>query len=267
MHPGKLLVIMSDTGDEHPRTKIHVKEIREVCEHADVEFYLITRDMGFHSKSWQSLTAQFRRSNSIGSVAMLQACTDQLKIRPIHKFLGRWLVNRYGCKQGRNLNITFDDFCSRYGKIRMLLGFAGGEERRIAKPSKWDAKWKGRCIQKEFPLIDHQIDRQGAQKIIRDYGYNVPPPSNCMRCFYMSQQELIWLYRNHRQEYDEWVELEQNKIEHSRLRGIPDEKNNGVFGKITIPEKLVQALEKYGDWTDEQLEDYKMNHGCVASKF
>lgn len=262
-----LIVIMSDTGDEHPRTLVHVEEVKQHCEDFYIPFFHIKPEMGYHSPSWQSLTEQWAKSNSIGSVALLQACSDQLKIRPIYKFLGQYLVDQYGCKKSPRLDVTYDDFCKKNGKIRMLLGFADGEEKRVAKPSKWDPKYRLRCIQKEFPLIDYNIDRQGAQKIISDLGYKVPPPSNCMRCFYMSKQELIWLYRNYPDIYHEWVAAEKRKMDDSRRRGISDKQNKGVFGDITIPEQLKKAMDKHGHLTNEELEHYKMNHGCVKSKF
>ena len=46
------------------------------------------------------------------------------------------------------------------------------------------------------------------------------------------------------------------------------EKNYGVYGTLTLPEKLKRAKEKYGHWTIEQLNEYKMSHGhCVKSSF
>jgi hypothetical protein len=45
-------------------------------------------------------------------------------------------------------------------------------------------------------------------------------------------------------------------------------KNYGVYGTITLTEKLDQAKKKYGHWSDEQLWDYKMSHGhCVKSSY
>lgn len=46
------------------------------------------------------------------------------------------------------------------------------------------------------------------------------------------------------------------------------EKNFGVYGKLTLDQKLEKAQRLYGHWTDEQLNEYKFSHGhCIKSKY
>lgn len=42
----------------------------------------------------------------------------------------------------------------------------------------------------------------------------------------------------------------------------------GVWGTKTLPEVLETAISKYGHFSDDELNDYKMSHGhCVKSKY
>lgn len=81
---------------------------------------------------------------------------------------------------------------------------------------------------------------------------------------FLSEQELVWLYRRYQADYEEWVAIEAAKLEKHRHLG---DRNLGVWGNKTLPEVLEQALAKYGHMTDEELDDYKFNHGCVMSKY
>jgi len=109
------------------------------------------------------------------------------------------------------------------------------------------------------------MDRAACQDYIQSVGYKVPIPSNCMRCPFLSEEELLWLYRFRREIYDEFVELERIKIENNQHMG---EKNYGVWPNRLLPHVLEDAQRKHGHMTDEALWEYKMSHGhSVASKY
>jgi len=124
---GRVLVIMSDTGNEHPDTDSHVKRIMEKTH---LEFVFITPSMGYHGETWQSLQGSYANNNSIGSKAYPKVCTDRLKIQPIYKFLEDWIEREYGFV-AKNKN-GFKEFAKHYGKINMIIGIAAGEETRMA---------------------------------------------------------------------------------------------------------------------------------------
>ena len=157
------------------------------------------------------------------------------------------------------------DFVRRNGKIPVIIGIAKGEERRIQ--DKTGVKWMDTNFKKIYPLVDEGVDRAKAQEIIKKYGHEIPIPSNCMICPYMSLPELYWLYRFKPSMYKKIVQMEKDKIAHQAIRD-PEKKNYGVFGAKLIPEKIKDAEEKYGHWSDEQLHEYKMSHGhCSKAKF
>lgn len=261
--PGRFIVVVAETGDEHPATYDYLEKVKVFCREQQIEFYHITPDLGFHSKIWQSLNHFYNAYKAIGSKSYPKTCTDKLKLVPIYKFVEDYLGKTYGVRTGRKRGLY--EFAERYGKIRVLIGIAQGEEKRCADVQADPNKWKRETVEIEYPLIDLGMDRAGCQKYIAKVGHEVPTPSNCRRCPFMSEEELVWMHRFMPDVFEDWVRQERVKLEANTHKG---DKNFGVWGKKTLPEVLARALEKFGDWTDEQLHDYKMSHGhCVASKY
>lgn len=261
--PGRFLVIMADTRDEHPETNAHVAKIKLFCIEHKIEFVHITPSMGFHGGKWQGYREFLRATSTCGSKVFRKTCTDNLKLKPIYRFLESWLQKNYGTRCSRKQG--FYDFAAKHGKISIILGIAKGEEGRVGAPLE---KWAKDTTQRAYPLIDEGLDRQGCQDYITSVGQVVPPPSNCMLCPFMSDIELLWLSKFYPADYAEWVQIEANKIARFKAEGLPDEKNYGVWRGKTLPEVLAKAQVKYAHMTDAQLHEYKMSHGhCVKSKY
>lgn len=280
--PGKLVIVMSDTGDEHAETYQHVKFISGLCASKGVEFQFLTSDMGFHPRTWPDLLSQLRRNNTIMSLMMPRSCTDNLKIKPIYNFINIYIGNYV---YGQNLTSStrnktwIKKFAADYGKINVILGIAAGEEKRIKASKKEQltnqlalfgkklnsrSTWMKQCIAKIFPMIAEGINRQQAQDYILSTPWPLPPPSNCKHCPFLSKQEILWMYRFIPQDFHDWVVIEQAKIDKCCGRG----RNLGVKGEKLLPQILREAIEEFGHWTDSQLQDYKMSHGhCVKSNF
>ncbi len=261
--PGRFKVVMSDVGNEHPQTLDHIKYIEGFCKKKGIDFTFLTPDMGFHSPKWQSLKGQYRLNNTVGSKAFMKTCTDRLKLQPIYGYLDHWLGQEYGLKSGRKN--AFKEFAEQYGKIDMLIGIAAGEEKRCANAGSDPKKWRAASVRTVYPLVEMGLDRQGCHEVIKGFSHEIPMPSNCMICPFLSEQELVYLHRFHNEDYQEWVELEANKIKKFADKG---DQNFGVWGKKLLPQVLAESLKKYGDWTDAMLMDYKMSHGhCVMSTY
>lgn len=258
---GRLLVIMSDTGDEHPSTYSLVNKTMDLCSVHNIEFIFIKKEMGFHSEKCSDLRSFYKRTKTIGSKAFPKTCSDKLKIQPIYKFLEKWIEKNYSIPAGRKK--AFYDFAEKNGKINVILGIAKGEESR-ASGNDSGPIWMQKTINKVYPLISEKMDRSDCQSYLKMFG-PIPLPSNCMLCPYMSEVELIWLFNNHPNDFNDWVEMEQVKIQNNLHKG---EKNFGVFGKLTLKQTLDKALIKYKHMTNDQINEYKMSHGhCVKSKF
>lgn len=264
---GTLIVVGSDTGDEHPHTYETIERARVLCKEHGIEFYWVTADMGFHPKTWQSLFAQYRKTSTIGSAAFQQTCTDNLKVKVVDNFVENWIKGKLNSEASRKK--SYYQMTEVVGdKIRLILGFAKGEEKRTSKGNKYDAIWKKANVERCFPLIIEGLDRQACIDINTSYNFEVWP-SNCMRCFYQSDQEVLWLFRFHPEKFWEWVDAEKNKKEKWKHRDLEEPPTNyGVYGKITLEQKLEKAQKLYGHWTDEELNEYKFSHGhCIKSKY
>lgn len=282
--PGDFLVVMSDTGDEFDQTYKHVRETQARCKAAGVEFVFITSDMGYHSESWKSLRHFYRTKKTIGSKAYPKTCTDRLKIQPIYRFLEQWLSDRYGVQC--NKKAGFREFAARFGKIRMMIGFAKGEENRVSDPSKSTKRWYRESIEPIYPLIDMGMDRAKCQELLHSKGMYVIP-SNCKACPFLGLPELEYLRRFFPDDLEDWVYLEAAKLEKhadknrvivTDKNGNPklgrdgliktQNKNYGVFGVTALPAKIHEAKETYASWSDERIAEYRYSHGhCVATTF
>lgn len=262
--PGRLIIIMSNTRDEHPSTLKHIEEVKAFCSEQNFPFFFLEPEMGYHG--WDGLREQYRKNVTVGSKTFASAsCTSNLKIVPIYNFLEEYLGTTFNLPTG--LKQAHKQFAKKYGKVRMIVGIAKGEEKRMLKPGEDKEKWKAQSVETVYPLVDLGIDRGEAQRLIRAYGKPVPIPSNCMLCHYMSKEELLWLYRTHPESYYDWCDIEAKKIERFRLEK-PADKNHGVWRNKTLPEVLEEAIAEFGHWSYQELHEYKMSHGhCVASQY
>ncbi len=265
--PNDFVVVMSDTGDEHPETVKHVHYVQDLCRLHDVEFHYLTYDKGFHSPTYPGLREYYWMKNQVGSKAFTKTCTNRLKIVPIDNWLERYIEDRYLLpkirnKSGKSYKRAYYTFHERYGKIQRIVGIAAGEESRVADNE--NRAWAKLSLKMCYPLIDLNMNRAACQEFIKSVGHEVPLPSNCMLCPWMNHVELLWLYRFYPEDYIEWVLIELNKMEHFSSDGA----NHGVWPGKTLPEVLAESIDKHGHMSDEELREYKMSHGhCVMSKY
>ena len=276
--PKDFIVVMSDTGNEHPHTYKAIEKARRLCELNGIHFAFLTNDMGFHNPGWMSLKDNLKRNSTILSASMQRkSCTGSLKIQPLDKYVYKYICDKYGYPYQphgkKSLALYEHQFRT---KVRILIGFAKNEETRAYKSvigfPKLPDVWKKKYFEYTYPLIEEGIDRQKAIDIIAENSKEVIYPSNCMICFYQSDVELVWLERFHPEEFEEWVEMERAKLEKFADREV----NYGVYDKVTLTEKLRMAKlnsdktmfggKPYGEYSDEELWEYKLSHGhCVKS--
>lgn len=266
--PNDFIVVFSDTGDEHHYTYEHLENTKLLCKQHSIKFIHITPDMGYHGDGWHSLREQYNLHASVGSKAFMKTCSVRLKIDPIYKYIEDYLADMYNLPRGRKR--AHKAFSRIYGKISVLIGIASGEENRVA--GEFTEVWKKMALQNVYPLIQMGMDRSACQEVNRKYLDYEVMPSNCVLCPWISLPELLYMHRFLNSDYEAWVEIEKNKfIKHANRDG----KNLGVWGKYvkdedrayTLRDALIDAQKEFGHWTDDDLVSYKMNHGCVGSKY
>ena len=279
---GELVVVMADTGAEFPYTYEHVERCKKLCEQYLIPFFFIKGTDGFHRPSWTDLYApQCREPGSPYKetlvVTRMKACTINLKIDPIYKFMDEYINEKYSYgfkrrKNGRGCNKqALKKYYEEYGHLRVIIGFSKGEEKRVESCMKLQANqrkstenWE-HIIDRCFPLVDVGMDRHACVEYIERYSDYEVMPSNCMLCPYQSKAELLWLYKNFPEQWEIWVAIEQRKIE--RYEG-KTAKNYGVYAtKKLLPQLLEEAKEKFGHLSDEQLHQHKKYHGCQTNQF
>ncbi|OJV50986.1 MAG: hypothetical protein BGO31_10995 [Bacteroidetes bacterium 43-16] len=213
---GKLLVLMSNTGNEHPHTYAHVDFIAEFCLLHGIEFYLIDHSMGYHPRNWSTLQDNFRIYDTVMSVAFPKVCTDNLKIKPLYGFLDHYIAKKYFgyvLAQPPKGKKYIKQFRKKHGTIQVLIGIAAGEENRIAKSNNRLRKamqldlfkkvriprltWMDNCITKIYPLTELKMNRHACQQYILAVGLPLPFPFNCLMCPFASKIEILWLYRKY----------------------------------------------------------------------
>lgn len=272
--PDDLVVVMADTFNEHDETYEQVKHAQWLCDQNKIPFIFL---QGWATGDWnKGLIAFYEKKNVVGSKAFRKTCTMRLKINPIYNWLDDYLHKQFGTSVKGNKK-AIRQFALNHGKIDVLIGIARGEEKRAGSNEESKDRWMRESINKRYPLIDIGWDRQDCQDYITSVGHEIPIPSNCILCPFMSKQELLYLYRTMPEWYHKWVELEENKIQKfthngdrtKTLKGNGQVGDNlGVWGKKLLPEILQEAIEEYGYMTDEELREYKMSHGhCVKSKY
>lgn len=260
--PGDFLVVIADTQDEHPHTYRHVEECQKLCQDKGLDFKWLRNGEGC-APSWQCGLTQWQKNHNNIVQLGTKSCTDKLKLDPIYNYIEKYIGEKYELASGRKK--ATKKYLSEGNVLNILIGIGRGEEKRMLTPEKRDALNKDKAFMRGinfvYPLVDLGMNRTDCQNYIALVGHSVPMPSNCVRCPYMSDGELYWLWMNLPAEYQEWVELERAKLEKFADKGP---KNKGVFASLrTIPERLEKCIEKFQDWTDDELKSYKMNHGCA----
>ena len=117
---------------------------------------------------------------------MYRICTAEFKVNPIYRYV--------------------ETPCF------MMLGIDSGETKRAKISSH-----KG--VENRFPLLEHEIDREGCKDIIRSHGLLVPIKSGCYICPFQKRQQWIELRRNHPELFCKAVQMEERNKEYRISKG------------------------------------------------
>lgn len=266
--PNDFVVVFADTGDEHDHTYEHLERVKRMCVERQIEFVHLVPAMGYHGEGWGSLREQYALHSTCGSKAYPKVCSARLKINPIYNYMEDYIADKYNLPRGRKR--AHKAFSRLYGKINVLIGIGADEQGRVA--DSFDEKWKEMALINRYPLIQMGMTRADCQAINRDHLDYEVYPSNCRLCPWLSLQELLYMHRFMPDDFKAWCEIERKKLEKHMGKA---EKNLGVWGKYlkekqrpyTLRDALQDAQKQFGHWTDDDLTAYKMNHGCVGSKY
>ena len=96
----------------------------------------------------------------------------------------------------------------------VLLGISAEERRRSYKR----ADYSNGAV-RDYPLIQHNIDRNECKRIIERHGLPVPPKSGCFFCPFQKASEIRALYHRCDDLFDKALELEKRNVEYNKQKG------------------------------------------------
>lgn len=121
----------------------------------------------------------------------------------------------------------FNRWCSKAYKVKpitnyvqkpcfLFLGIAAEEAHRAKRNKEYEFG-----IVRDYPLIEHNINRQGCIEIIKRHGLPVPPKSGCFFCPFQKASEIRELYHRCDDLFDKALELEKRNIERNKEKQRP----------------------------------------------
>ncbi len=136
------------------------------------------------------------------------------------------------------------------------------------------------------PLFARGMERQARMDLLESKCLHVMP-YNCGCCPFLRREELEYWGRFEPEALADWVGMDAAKLEKYRDRESvivtdkdgspkrnrdgsikPATKNYGVFGVKPLPVKIQEAAERFSEWSDARVREYRYSHGhCVATVY
>lgn len=278
-----LVVVFADTGDERDETYDTLWRAKQICQSYGIKFVHLAsmqtiyrhifdgRDCadildGFHSESWSSLQGQYDRNHNL-AMRRNKSCTDNLKIKPIYRWLDFFCSQMLGDPSRMHINKNhIQEYATWYGKIEMLIGFSKGEEGRIKK-----AKAPGRepwwwAVKKSFPLKAFRMTRLDCIEFMESTKFGSCGPSMCRMCPNISKQTLLLMWLTDRKAFMNWCMNEQRKFKKWNHRG--SENTGALGGRVVLTEELFKTFDNLKGWSIDQLKEHEHTHGhCINNGY
>tara|TARA_R110000824_G_C14977720_1_gene653814 strand:- start:27 stop:734 length:708 start_codon:yes stop_codon:yes gene_type:complete len=170
------LVLMADTGDEHPETYEYIENyLKPFCQSKNLEWKTVKKE--------ETLLEYCLRKKSFPLMSR-RFCTQDFKIRVIQKELR---------KRG----------ATKKNPITCSIGFSLDESHRANFNS-------DRQYQKfDYPLLDRNLTRRDCYEIIKKHGFPIPIKSGCYYCPYQSRKKFKILSIEHPDLFEKSLQLEE----------------------------------------------------------
>lgn len=148
----------------------------------------------------------------------------EYKVCPGHH---RWCTSRYKV-------IPIKNYVQK--PCFLFLGIAAEEAHRAKRNKEYEFG-----IVRDYPLIDHNINRHGCVEIIKRHGLPVPPKSGCFFCPFQKASEIRELYHRCDDLFDKALELEKRNIERNKEKG---KKQSGYLHISNRPLEVVAMTDQ-----------------------
>ena len=223
-------VIFADTGSEKKSTYRYIEEyIIPFCETHGIQFVMVQEN--------EILEEYMKRSGRLPAI-MNRFCTKNYKVAPIQRFYRKVLgaTNKH--------------------QVVEHIGFTVNEAKRIGR-------FAGKkYIDRQYPLLDRKITRDGCVKIIQDEGWPIPPKSACDHCFLQTKHAIRQVAAEDPERFQEIIKLEESSPRFPKYK---------IFGRKFSARSIIgsHSLDEYygGGSNDDEDEDddYYKDMACNDS--
>lgn len=166
------LILFADTGGEKPETYLYAPIIQEWLREVDFPQLEVVR---YHPPlaPYDSLYGNCWQNETLPSPAFgRKSCSIKWKREPQDRRVREWMP----AKEAWDADL----------KVRKLIGFEAGEERR-----RYGDRGDDPSYDYWYPLMDWRWDRERCKRIIAEEGLPVPVKSACFFCPAMKKPELV----------------------------------------------------------------------------
>jgi len=281
------MMIFADTGNERDDVYAHAWKVKDLCAAYGIKFIHLAHPLvgeihreagrstdhltyGFHSDAWAALAIRYSNTHSL-AMRSNKSCTDNLKIKPIYRFLNAFCAELMGEEEKSHGKKNIVAFAESTTKIEMMIGFAVGEENRMKKAETTGKESWWSAIDKTFPLItDLGMSRMDCIEFMESTPWGACGPSMCKFCPNITKQTLVLMWLEDRSSFIQWAKHERDKL--NKWAPIQEAKgaaNSTALGrKGTLIEELRSALEEFKDWSLEDLKEYDFKNGhCISNGY
>jgi hypothetical protein len=219
------LITFADTGGEKPETYAYLDRMNAWCEQAGFPTITPVR-LSKPVAGDLTLEAERLRLEQLPSkVVGNSQCSLRWKLEPQEKFIRAW-APAIAC------------YAAGEKPIR-AIGYDAGEPHRV---SIHEDRW----CRYVHPLIEHGLDRDGCEALIRLSGLQVPMKSACFYCPSSRKSEVLWLSEAHPDLFARAVAMERKAMAGGKLHSVKG------LGRHWSWEALVRATPEDRDLFSEQ---------------
>lgn len=182
------LILFADTGGEKPETYAYLEILQEWLEAQEWPRIIVLRK----NSIYKSLEDNCLSKGMLPSLAYgFKSCSDKWKRQPQDKYANHWPPARKCWDAG--------------GKVRKVLGYDAGEQRRarITEDGQY-SYW--------YPLIEWEWYREDCIRAISKANLPLPAKSACFFCPAAKKAEVLDLSRNHPELFNRAIEMEHRAL-------------------------------------------------------
>jgi hypothetical protein len=227
------LVLMADTGDEHPETYEYIPVMDAfLAKHGMPAVQVVRKRSKYRSLEHNCLATDSLPSKAYGG----SSCSEKWKIEPQRHYCQHWGPARRCWKMG--------------GKVLKVIGYDDGDRDRERYALSLKHQERDARYDYWFPLREARLDREACKAVIRNAGLPVPPKSSCFYCPAKKYDEVRQMKDRHPDlvERAVWMEVNAAQGKHG-LRTV-----RGLGRNWSWTERLANTSPRFAMSHEDELQ-------------